>query len=256
MKKLLVNIDHIATLREARKESFPDPVQAATLVELGGGDGITVHLRTDRRHINERDLELLRKTIKTELNLEMAATNEMLDIALNVRPDIITLVPEKPEELTTEGGLDLKKHFKTIKPIAEKIVSADILLSVFIEADKAQVLAAKKLGASLIEINTNQYSEKSRIKNRDAEVQINAILDRIASIAQFAKGQGLIVHCGHGLDYWNIEPILKINEIEGFSIGFSIVARAVLVGLKEAVSQMKMIIYHKEQDIINRRVKC
>lgn len=235
MRKLSVNIDHIATLREARKETVPDPVQAAVFAELGGADGITVHLRTDRRHIKERDLDLLRKTIKTELNLEMAATSEMLNVALKIKPDMVTLVPERPEELTTEGGLDVMKYYKIIKPIAEQITKAGITLSVFIETDKNQVNAAKKLGAKQIEINTNLYSKDS--KNRVI------ILKKIETIAKYAKSQNLCVHCGHGIDYWNIEPILAIKEIDGFSIGFSIIARAVLVGLKEAVSEMKKIIY-------------
>jgi pyridoxine 5-phosphate synthase len=235
MRKLSVNIDHIATLREARKESIPDPVQAAVFAELGGADGITVHLRTDRRHIKERDLDLLRKTIKTELNLEMAATSEMLNVALKIKPDMVTLVPERPEELTTEGGLDAVKYYKTIKPIAEKIIKAGIGLSFFIETDKNQVAAAKKLGAEQIEINTNTYCKD--IKNR------KSILRKIETISRYAKNQGLRVHCGHGIDYWNIEEILAIKEIGGFSIGFSIIARAVLVGLKEAVSEMKKIIY-------------
>ncbi|MCX8014972.1 MAG: pyridoxine 5'-phosphate synthase, partial [candidate division WOR-3 bacterium] len=149
---------------------------------------------------------------------------------------------------TTEGGLDLKKHFKTIKPIAEKIIDVGMLLSVFIEADKEQVLAAKRLGADMIEINTNQYSEKSKIKTKESKAQLRAILNQIETIAKFGQRHGLGVHCGHGLDYWNIEPILQISEIEGFSIGFSIIARAVLVGLKEAVAQMKMI--------IERKVRC
>lgn len=234
MRKLSVNIDHIATLREARKELVPDPVHAAVFAELGGADGITIHLRSDRRHIKEHDLELLRKTIKTELNLEMAATEEMLNIALKVRPDMITLVPERPEELTTEGGLDIKKNYKRIKPVAEKLIKAGISLSFFIETDKSQVIAAKELGASQIEINTNLYSKDkiNRLK----------ILKKIETIAKFAFKKDLRVHCGHGIDYWNIEPILNIKEIDGFSIGFSIIARSVLVGLKEAVSEMKNII--------------
>ncbi len=231
MRKLSVNIDHIATLREARKENIPDPVQAAVFAELGGADGITIHLRSDRRHIKERDLELLRKTIKTELNLEMAATDAMLKIALKYKPDIITLVPERPDELTTEGGLDLAKNFKRVQPIAEVIRKTGISLSVFIEADKKQINAAKKLYASQIEINTNLYSKD--IKNR------SKILTQIESVAKYAKNQGLKIHCGHGIDYLNIEPILKIKEISGFSIGFSIIARAVFVGLKQAVADMK-----------------
>lgn len=234
MRKLSVNIDHIATLRQARQESVPDPVQAAVLAELGGADGITVHLRSDRRHINERDLELLRKTIKTELNLEMAATKEMLSIALKIKPEIVTLVPERPNELTTQGGLDIAKHFNEIKPIAAQIKQADIKLSVFIDTDAIQVKFAKKLKADQIEINTSQYSKD--IKNRRKNVA------SIKSTAELAQKQGMHVHCGHSIDYLNIEPILEIPQINGFSIGFSIVARSVLTGLKEAVADIKKII--------------
>jgi pyridoxine 5-phosphate synthase len=234
MRKLSVNVDHIATLRQARKETVPDPVHAAWLAELGGADGITVHLRTDRRHINERDLELLRKTIKTELNLEMSATKEMLDIAQRIKPDMVTLVPERPDELTTEGGLDVLKNFQRIKPIADQIKKAGVRLSFFIEINNKQVLAAKKLKADQIEINTNQYSRD--IKNR------SLIIKNIEKIAKYTRQNGLLVHCGHGIDYLNIIPILQIKEINGFSIGFSIIARAVMIGLKDAVSEIKNII--------------
>lgn len=234
MRRLSVNIDHIATLRQARKEQVPDPVHAAVLAEIGGADSITVHLRTDRRHIYERDLELLRKTIKTELNLEMAATKEMLDIALRIKPDMITLVPERVDELTTEGGLDVKKNLYRIKPIAEQIKKAGIRLSFFIETDNKQVMAVNNLKTDMIEINTNQYSQDK--KNR------SNIIEKIKATAEFAHRLGITVHCGHGIDYWNIIPILQIKEINGFSIGFSIIARAVLIGLKDAVGQMKRII--------------
>ncbi|MEO0091618.1 MAG: pyridoxine 5'-phosphate synthase [candidate division WOR-3 bacterium] len=234
MRKLLVNIDHIATLRQARKETFPDPVQAAVLCELGGADGITVHLRQDRRHINDRDLELLRKTIKTELNLEMAATEEMLNIALKVKPDTVTLVPERPEEVTTEGGLDLIRNWSKIKPIAYKIVRVGINLSFFIEAEIEQVKKAILLNANQIEINTNQYA-KDKLNRLH-------ILNKIESVVKFCKSRKINVHCGHSIDYQNIYPLLNIKEITGFSIGFAIIARAVMVGLKEAVSEMKSII--------------
>ncbi len=233
MKHLSVNLDHVATLREARKESFPDPVQAAVLCELGGADGITVHLRQDRRHIKERDLELLRATIKTELNLEMAATEEMLNIALKVRPDVVTLVPERPEELTTEGGLDVIKNFPVIQEAIGKLKSNGIITSIFIETDREQIKKAKEAGADKIEINTDAYSkEKEREK----------ILSRIRDVASYATSIGLRVHAGHGLNYTNISDICQITEITGFSIGFAIVARAVFVGLKEAVNEMKRLI--------------
>lgn len=234
MRKLSVNIDHIATLREARKELFPDPVQAAVLAELGGADGITVHLRTDRRHIHERDVFLLKETLQTDLNIEMAATKEMVDIAREIKPAMVTLVPEKPEEITTQGGLDLTRNLKRIAPLAKRIKHAKIMLSVFIETDKKQVESAIKLGADQIEINTDIYTKD---KNRREK-----ILKEIVLVAQFASEKRLIVHAGHGLDYKNIIGILNINEITGFSIGFAIIARAVLVGLKDAVAEMKRII--------------
>jgi pyridoxine 5-phosphate synthase len=234
VRKLSVNIDHIATLREARQESFPDPVQAAVMAELGGADGITVHLRSDRRHINERDVLLLKETIKTDLNIEMAATREMMNIASEIKPAMVTLVPERPEELTTLGGLDLAKNLTKITPLAKNIKQAGIMLSVFIEADKQQVESAMKLDADQIEINTDLYSRDK--KNR------NQILAEIDRVAKFAAREGLIIHGGHGLDYKNIIDIISIKEITGFSIGFAIIARAVLVGLKDAVSEMKRII--------------
>lgn len=233
-RKLSVNIDHIATLREARKESFPSPVQAAVLAELGGADGITVHLREDRRHIKERDVFLLKETIKTDLNIEMAATQAMTRFALEIKPTTVTLVPERPEEITTQGGLDLGKNLAKILPLAKKINEAGIFLSVFIEARRQQVENAIRLGVQQIEINTDSYA-----KNPHRRTQI---LEEIAEVAQFAQNQGLVVHAGHALDYKNIIDILKIKEITGFSIGFAIVARAVFVGLATAVAEMKRII--------------
>jgi len=239
VRKLSVNIDHIATLREARRELFPDPVQAAVLAELGGADGITVHLRSDRRHIHERDVFLLKETIKTDLNIEMAATKEMAEIAVQIKPAMVTLVPEKPEEITTLGGLDLTKNLKKINPLAKKIKQARIMLSVFIEADKKQVESALKLRADQIEINTECLKHISDLPQAGSR-----ILEEIVSVAQFASAEGLIVHAGHGLDYKNIIDILSIKEITGFSIGFAIIARAVFVGLKDAVAEMKRIIEH------------
>jgi pyridoxine 5-phosphate synthase len=241
MRKLSVNIDHIATLREARKEDFPDPIQAAVLAELGGADGITVHLRGDRRHIKERDLTLLRQVIKTELNLEMASTPEMQKIALQVKPDIVTLVPERPDEITTEGGLDIIKHQKILAPVVLKLKKAGIKVSFFTEADPRQLKTAQELGAEIVEINTNLYS-KAR-KNPELE------LKRIQESSTYASQLGFLVHCGHGINYQNIRPLLKIKEISGFSIGFAIVARAVLVGLKEAVREMKEIINQYKESL-------
>ncbi|MEO0096546.1 MAG: pyridoxine 5'-phosphate synthase [candidate division WOR-3 bacterium] len=239
MKKLSVNLDHIATLREARKENFPDPVQAAILCEIAGADGITVHLRQDRRHIKERDLELLRRTIKTELNLEMAPTNEMLNIALFYKPDWVTLVPESREEVTTQGGLDLLKTYPMVKEVINQLKEAGIKISIFIEADKNQIEKAKELNACAIEINTDLYTKD--IKNREK------YLKEIKEASEYASSLSLAVHAGHGLDYHNILPLLKIKEIEEFAIGFAIIARAVYVGLKEAVYEMKKLIIEGEK---------
>jgi len=233
MRTLSVNIDHIATLRQARRESFPDPVQAAVLAELGGADGITVHLRHDRRHINERDVRLLIETVKTEVNVEMAATPEMTKIALDTKPYQVSLVPEFPDEVTTQGGLDLVKGFKRLRPAARRLKNAGITLSAFIEPNRKQIASAGMLDCDIIEFNTDVYCRDRAHRSRIAK--------EIAGAATFASSLGLKVHAGHGIDYRNIIPLLGIPEIEGFSIGFSIVARAVFTGLKEAVSEMKRI---------------
>ncbi len=231
---LSVNIDHIATLRQARQETFPDPVQAAALVELGGADGITVHLRRDRRHINERDVELLRKTVKTELTVEMAATEEMTRFAVRVRPDQVTLVPELRTEVTTSGGLDVAKRLAKLRPFARRIRRAGIRLSVFVEPVRKQIDAAAELGAQVVELNTDEYCRRKS--------QRAGILVRMAEAAGSAQESGLAVHVGHGLGYVDVVPILEMDIAEGFSIGFAIVARAVMVGLKEAVAEMKRIV--------------
>lgn len=234
MRTLSVNLDHVATLREARKEPFPDPVQVAVLAELGGADGITVHLRADRRHIKERDLMLLRQTIKTELNLEMAPTQEMVEIAAQVKPDLVTLVPEEPGELTTGGGLALAENIQKMKEVVEPLTAAGVRVSVFIEAEAAQIEAAHLLGVHQVELNTDRYAREPGERKR-----ILAELERAAKLAQ---REGLIVHAGHGLNYQNIVPILSIKELSGFSIGFAIVARAVMVGMREAVAELKHLI--------------
>ena len=234
MKMLSVNIDHIATLREARRDRIPDPVRAAGMVELGGADGITVHLRQDRRHINERDVELLRRTVQTELTLEMAATAEMTKIAVRVRPDQVTLVPELTTEITTSGGLDLVKRAAQIRPFARRLRRRGIRLSMFVEPVQKQVEAAARLGADVVELNTDRYA-------RDAVSRSNR-LEELAEAAEVARAEGLAVHVGHGLDYRNVIPILETDIAEGFSIGFEIVSRAVLVGLRDAVADMKGIL--------------
>lgn len=198
--RLGVNVDHVATLREARKGIVPDPVHAAFIAELAGADGITVHLRMDRRHIKERDLRLLKETVKTRLNLEMAATKEMLDIALDVKPHQVTLVPERPGEVTTEGGLDVVSNVEEIKKIVEKLQTEGIEVSIFVDPETAQVKASKEAGAEAIEIHTGIYAAS---ENKEAE------LERIFEAARVAKNLGLRVHAGHDLNYKNIIPVLK-----------------------------------------------
>lgn len=228
--ELSVNIDHIATLREARKEPFPDPVQAAFEVILGGGEGITVHIRQDRRHIKERDIFLLKEVLTVPLNIEMAQVKEMKEIASKVKPYQVTLVPERPEEVTTEGGLNLKKA-KGIKRYIEDLKDQGMRISLFIDPDIEQVAKAKEVGAEVIEINTNTYSKDPS----DAQVE------KLSIVAKKASDLGLVVHAGHGIDYHNIFGIKRIPEITGCSIGFAIVARAVFTGLRQAVREMKEI---------------
>ncbi|MGQ9817211.1 MAG: pyridoxine 5'-phosphate synthase [bacterium] len=231
--ELSVNIDHIATLREARKEKFPDPVFAAVEAQLGGADGITVHLRSDRRHIKERDLKLLREIIITDLNLEMAATKEMFDIAVAIKPDRVTLVPESPGEVTTQGGLNLIDFKGDLSKFVKGLKNSGIRVGVFIDPDTNQIFAAKNIGAEYIEINTSEYS-----KNPKNLLEI----EKIKNMVKNASASGLIVHAGHGIDYKNIVNLLVIKEITGYSIGFAIVARSVFVGLRKATEDMVNII--------------
>jgi pyridoxine 5-phosphate synthase len=227
--KLSINVDHIATVREARGGNEPDPVAAAAIAELAGCDGITIHLRSDRRHTKERDLELLRRTVKTRLNLEMGATEEMVEIARKVRPHQVTLVPESPDELTTEGGLDLIKTEEVVRRAVSALKSCEIEVSIFVEAEPEQIQKAKEVGADIIEINTGKYSEA------DTEKEV----ERIKSGAAYARKLGLRVHAGHGLNYLNVEAIKEIREIEEVSIGHSIVANAALLGFGEATKRMR-----------------
>lgn len=231
---LSVNIDHIATLRQARGEDFPDPVQAAALVELGGADGITVHLRADRRHINERDLELLRRTVKSELTVEMAATEEMVRIARKFRPDQVTLVPELTTERTTTSGLDVVKRMARLQPVVKRLRQAGIRVSMFVEPEKTQVEVSAELGAQVVELNTDRYSRGWR-KSPD-------LLAELAGASDLAERAGLSVHVGHGLGYLNVVPIAESEIASGYSIGFAIVARAVATGLADAVAEMKRIL--------------
>lgn len=239
MAKLAVNVDHVATLREARRAIEPDPVIAAALAELSGAEGIIVHLREDRRHIKERDLYLLRQTVKTSLNLEMAATDEMVNIALDIRPDVVTLVPERREEVTTEGGLNVLGQMDSIVQATKRLQKAGILISIFVDPEPDQIRASKeKVGADMIEIHTGIYCD-AKGKERERE------LKRILEAVDIAHGLGLIVKAGHGLNYFNIQPLVGIKEIYEFSIGHSIVARAVLVGFERAVREMVEIIKMK-----------
>jgi pyridoxine 5-phosphate synthase len=236
--KLSVNVDHVATLRQARRGKNPDPVAAALMAELAGADGIIVHLREDRRHIQDRDLEILRRTIKTKLNLEMANTEEIIQIALRTKPDMVTFVPERRQELTTEGGLDVRGQ-KSLAGNIRRLKKAGVLSSLFIDADPAQVRASRGAGADFVEIHTGQYSDARDEESRKKEFQ------RIARAIREAHRLGMRVNIGHGLDYHNVSPFTGISEIEEYSIGHSIMARALLVGMDRAVREMK--------DLIQRR---
>ena len=233
MPTLGVNIDHIATIRQARRTVEPDPVAAAVLAELAGADGITVHLREDRRHIQERDVRLLRQTVRTHLNLEMAATDEMVAIALDIKPDYVTLVPEKREEVTTEGGLDIVGQIARIKEVVNKLQSVDIPVSLFIDPDVAQIEASVKVQAKFIELHTGRYAEA---KNETSRMQELAVL---TSGCEQAIQAGLRVNAGHGLTYWNVYPLACLPGMEELNIGHSIVSRAAFVGMGIAVREMK-----------------
>ncbi len=232
MPRLGVNIDHVATVRQARGVVYPDPVTAASIVELAGADGIVCHLREDRRHIQDRDLRLLREMVQTQLNLEMAATEEMIKIALATKPDIVTLVPEKREELTTEGGLDVVKHFHPLKKAIARLRRGNIPVSLFVDPDRRQIRASEEVGAEAIEIHTGHYCEAKTPGKADEELK--RILDAVGEASQ----RNLRIAAGHGLNYVNVRRIAEIKEIEELNIGHSIIARAVLVGLDRAVREM------------------
>jgi len=237
MAGLMVNVDHVATVREARGIAEPDPVLAAALAELAGCDGIIVHLREDRRHIQDRDLELLRKTVKTKLNLEMASLPEMVNIAKKIKPDVATLVPEKRQELTTEGGLDVISQRKSVKQSVQALQKAGITVSLFIDPNPKQIEAAKeKIGADYVEIHTGAFAEA---RDRDQEKRE---VRKISEAVDLAFRIGLGVNAGHGLDYHNIRQLLAIELIEEFSIGHSIIARALMVGMAQAVKEMLVLI--------------
>lgn len=230
-----INIDHIATLRNARGVAYPEPVQAAAIAEQAGADGITVHLREDRRHITDRDVRLLAETIQTRMNLEMAMTDEMVAIAIATQPAYVCLVPEKREELTTEGGLDVAGQIERSRDVVARLSAAGILVSLFIDADKQQIDAAQAVGAPYIELHTGHYAETTGAEQLQA-------LAQIAEGARYAHELGLIVNAGHGLHYHNTQAIAAIPQIYELNIGHAIIARAVFSGLHQAVADMKHIL--------------
>jgi pyridoxine 5-phosphate synthase len=228
-----VNIDHIATIRQARRTVEPDPIAAAVLAELAGADGITAHLREDRRHIQDRDIRLLRQTVRTHLNMEMAAIDEMVAIALDIKPDYVTLVPEKREEVTTEGGLDIVGQKQRLTEVVATLQNANIPVSLFIDPDLAQIDASAETKAKFIELHTGCYAEAKDEVSRHQELEL------LAKGCKFAIAAGLRVNAGHGLTYWNVYPVASIPGMEELNIGHSIIARASLIGLERAVREMK-----------------
>ena len=239
--RLCINIDHIATLRQARRESEPDPVTAAGICELAGAEGIVCHLREDRRHINDRDLRLLKEVVKTKLDLEMAATGEMIKIACLIKPEMATLVPEKREEITTEGGLNIAASKEKIMNAVKSINEAGVKVSVFIDPQPENVDLALEAGADMIEIHTGQYANAKEISDKILEAE------KIRQIARMAKELGMGVNAGHGLNYLNIVPIANIEDIDEVSIGHSIISRAVFTGLHKAVEDMLVILRRARQ---------
>ena len=236
MPKLGVNIDHVATLRQARRGLKPEPVEAALVCEKAGADSIVAHLREDRRHINDKDISNLRKSIKTKFNLEMSIAPGIVDIAYRIMPDQVTLVPEKRQELTTEGGLDVVKYLRKIIPVTKKLQDRGIEVSLFIDPDKKQIDAAKITRALMIELHTGRFADA---KNKIAQ---DKYLKQIKKAAKYASMLELSVNAGHGLDYSNVSKIAKIKEIEELNIGYSIICRAIFTGLDKAVKQMKALI--------------
>lgn len=235
-QRLGVNVDHVATLRQARRTTYPDPVAAAAIAELAGANQITIHLREDRRHIQERDLRVLRQTVQTLLNLEMAATADMVKMAYEHKPDMVTLVPERREEVTTEGGLDVNSQRDAVGKIVKNLKDGDLIVSLFIDPDVDQVKASHKVSADRIELHTGRYCEARSEKDRQRE------FNRIVDSAKAASKLGLGCAAGHGLNYDNVRPIAKIAEIDELNIGHAIVARAVLVGFDRAVRELVEIL--------------
>ncbi|MDR0820744.1 MAG: pyridoxine 5'-phosphate synthase [Endomicrobium sp.] len=241
MVKLGVNIDHIATIRQARKEDFPSIIKAAAVCEKGGADGITVHLREDRRHIQDEDVYGLRESLKIKLNLEMAASEEIIKIALDVKPDFVCMVPEKRQELTTEGGLDVKSHKDKLANIVARLQKTGIIVSMFIDADTEQVLACSEIKADAIELHTGKYAKFFKENGADS-AEFKEEMERISEASRKAVKKGLILNAGHGLNYDNIERICNVPGMSEFNIGFSIIAESVFTGLEMAVRNMKELI--------------
>jgi pyridoxine 5-phosphate synthase len=236
MTRLGVNIDHVATVREARKAVEPDPIEAAFLADLGGADGIVCHLREDRRHIQDRDLEILRAIVASHLNLEMAPLEAMVQVALRIKPDMATLVPEKREEITTEGGLDVRASFARITAAVSALKGAGVVTSLFIDPDVAQIKEAARAGADFVELHTGAFARARRAVDESIE------LEKLERSAQAAAKLGLGVSAGHGLNYHNVIPVAAISEVEELNIGHSIISRAVMVGLERAVREMVELI--------------
>ena len=243
MIELGVNIDHVATLRQARRTWEPDPVWAAVEAHLGGADGITIHLREDRRHITDRDVEILRQTLQTPMNLEMAVTEEMVAIACRIKPHFVCLVPEKRTEVTTEGGLDVAGQLAKVQAAISRLAEVGTQVSLFIDADHAQIDAAVAVGAPYIEIHTGRYADATSTAEELEE------LARIQEAARYAHGLGLRVNAGHGLHYHNVKPIAAIPEMEELNIGHAIIGRAVFEGLPAAVAEMKRLMIEARQGL-------
>jgi len=246
IKKLGLNIDHIATLREARHADYPDPAAAAVIAELSGVDGITVHLREDRRHIKDRDVYLLREIVKVRFNLEMALQPDIIETAIKIVPDDVCIVPEKREEITTEGGLDVIKNIENLKNVIPQFHEKGITVSLFIDPDKAQIETAKNVGADFIELHTGRYSS-----SRSTEIK-NSELSALIECAGFASSTGLGVNAGHGLNYNNVYQVAMIEEIETLNIGHSIISRAVISGLEKALSDMIAILERARADSLHK----
>ena len=234
--RLAINIDHIATIRQARGGNEPDSVVAAELCERAGAEGIVCHLREDRRHIHDRDVRRLRETVKTKLDLEMAATEEIIRIALDVKPELVTLVPEKRQELTTESGIDVVGNKKHLEDVVNTFHRNNILVSLFVDPLQAQVEASKDIGSDMIEIHTGEYAEAH------SEREVNEELEKIRQMARLGKQLGLGVNGGHGLNYVNVQPIAAIDDIDELSIGHAVISRAVFVGIERAVSEMILLV--------------